>query len=91
MYASGGLRPGDLDVVRRAPDVNAFTRALLGRVDDLEPQMSRNVDPAAGRKLQLTGPILHIRKAIDVELEDLRSVLDTEAVTGAQVLVNRHP
>src|SRR3954447_19308880 len=78
------LGSGDLDVVLGPPDVNAFTRALLGRVDDFEAQMSRHVDPAAGVHLQLTGRILHVGEAVDVEFEDLRRVLDAEPVTGAQ-------
>jgi len=90
-YASGGFGTGYLDVVLGPADMDAFTRALLGRIDHVEAQMLRHVDPATGAELQLTGRILHVGQPVDVEFEDLGGILDAEAVTGAQVLVNRHP
>jgi hypothetical protein len=40
-------------------------------------------------ELQLAGVVLDIRETIDVELENLGSVLHTQPVAGAQILV--HP
>jgi len=38
---------------------------------------------------QLTGTVLDVGEAVDVELEDLRRVLDAQAVAGSQILI--HP
>src|SRR5690242_5353774 len=52
--------------------------------------MRRNVDARARCELQLTGAVLDVGQAVDVELEDLRRVLHAEPVTGAQILVDPH-
>src|SRR4030095_16739935 len=68
--------------------VYAVSRALLRRVNHLERQVGRHAGPHPGGLQQLTGGVLDVGKAVDVELEDLRRVLHAEAVTGAEILVD---
>ena len=63
--------------------MDAVARALLGRVDDLEPQVSGDVGAGARCQHHLAGGILDVGQAVDVELEDLRRVLHTEPISGA--------
>src|SRR6185312_15742676 len=83
-----GLRAGDLDVVVAPHDVDAVAGALFGRVDDIQAQAGRHTGALARCGEQVTGVVLHVREPVDVELEDLGCVLDTQAVAGAQILVD---
>jgi hypothetical protein len=71
--------------------VDALARALLGRVDHVEPEVLRNLGLAAGHGLQLAVGALDVGEAVDVELEHLRRVLHAQPVAGAQVLVHPDP
>ena len=85
------IRAGYFYVVVLSDDVDAFAGAFLGRVDDLEAQVGGHVGDAAGRELELARPVLDVRQAVDVELENLGGVLNTEAVTSTEILVHPHP
>ena len=45
---------------------------------------------APGSRQQLAVAVLHVGEPVDVELEDLRGVLDAQPVTGAQLLIDPH-
>src|SRR5262249_4210373 len=68
--------------------VDAVARAVVRGIDHVQPQVGRYVHPRACGQLQLTGAVLDVRQAVDVELEDLGRVLHTESVTRTQILVD---
>lgn len=71
-------------------NVDTFARAFLGGVDDLKPQMWRNVNQRTGCELHFPGFVFDVCQTVDIKLEDFRGVLNTQPVTCAQVLVHTY-
>ncbi len=71
-----------------AVQVDAFAWAFGRRVDNLETQMGRHADQSTGREFQLSGFVFDVSEPVHVELEDLGSVLHTQPVTSAKVLIH---
>jgi tRNA A58 N-methylase Trm61 len=86
-----GVRPGNLNAVAHPDDVDARTWTLSGRFDHLVERVRRDVGLRGRVGQQVTGGVLHVRQAVDVELEDVARLLNTDPVTCAQVLVDPHP
>jgi hypothetical protein len=88
--SSSGGRAGDLDVVGRTDDVDTVARALGGGGNHLQTQVRGHIGAAAGIGEEFV-TLLDVGEAVYVEFKHLGRVLDAEAVTGAQVLIDPDP
>lgn len=68
--------------------MDALARTLPRRIHHVPDQRQRHSRRSTPDLQKLLVRPLHISQTVDVQLEDLRRVLGTDAVTGTQVLVD---